>query len=68
MAPTGQMSAALFGGPHHMVWDLPQPGTELVPPALEARRSNHWTTGEIQKKRLIFKFCHSHWSNSINDN
>ena len=31
------------------VWhaELPQPGIELVPPALEAGSLNHWTTREV---------------------
>ena len=28
---------------------VPQPGTEPVPPAVEAQSLNHWTTREVQK-------------------
>ena len=41
-----------FFWPCHMACRIlvPQPGIELVPPAVEARSLNHWTTREIPEK------------------
>ena len=36
-----------FLAPPHGVQDLPQPGIELMCPALGAQNFNHWTTGEV---------------------
>ena len=30
--------------------ELPRPGIELVPPALEVQSLNHWTTWEVQEE------------------
>ena len=39
------------------IWDLPWPGIKPVPPVLEARSLNHWTTTEVLEKwALIGEF------------
>ena len=35
---------------------VPRPGTEVVPPALEAQSLNHWTTGEVPCGQFLFVF------------
>ena len=32
---------------------VPQPGIEPAPPAVEARRPNHWTTREVPKESCL---------------
>ena len=46
---------ALFG---HTTWhaDLTQPGMQTVPPAVEARSLNHWTTREVPRVSLYQTF------------
>ena len=34
---------------------VPQPGIEPRPPALEVQGLNHWTSGEVPRKRGFFK-------------
>ena len=38
---------------------VPQPGIELVSPALEAWSLNHWTTREIPKSVFLNNFTFS---------
>ena len=44
------------------MWDLaPQPGVEPMPPAVEARSLNHWTTREVPTLIFLMSF-----SNTLN--
>ena len=41
------LSFFFFLAPPHGMQDLPQPGIELMCPALGAQNFNHWTTREV---------------------
>ena len=51
------MLSFLFFWPHHVAYRIlvPQPGTELTPPATEAQSPKHWTTREFLV--LILLYC-----------
>ena len=43
------------------MWDLPKPGIEPVPHALEAWHLNHWTTREAPGLIILYhSFYHTH--------
>ena len=50
--------------------ELPQPGTELVPPAAEAQSLNHWTAREVLEimfpNELLLCILFSHLQNGEN--
>ena len=50
----GRCHLPSFGGPHHIVWDLPQPGIEPVPPAFGAQYLNCGTTREVPSAHFKF--------------
>ena len=40
---------------------VPPPGIELAPPALEARRLNHWTSRKVPKDDILHRIVHRVW-------
>ena len=44
---------------------VPPPGIESVPPAVEARSLNHWTTREIPRNELILIAVYVHTISSL---
>ena len=44
---------------------VPQPGIELVPPAMELQNTNHWTAREVPNlhRKLLREICYySHFT------